>query len=99
MPQQQPPPATTSGPIHGVPCPHCGKLNDFREVREELDKGLAVSCDVCNRMIEVVGVQPVTVVRVRRHPAWGDRQAPKPRTPGQAHTISAGQAQAMVRRR
>lgn len=65
MPQPTP---TTNGPIHSVTCPHCGKGNDFRPLQEVqlLDTGSIADCDHCQRLMEVIRVQPITVITVRK---------------------------------
>lgn len=40
------PSPSVNGPIEKVPCPHCGKPNDFRELAESDDKELASTGDV-----------------------------------------------------
>lgn len=72
-----PAPNNTSGPVDRVPCPHCGKHNDFREIAENLKAGGSmvdpraghgeiVVCDFCDRKMEVVSVVTITVVHVRQ---------------------------------
>lgn len=62
-------PATVKGAIHSVPCPHCGKGNDFREIEENLvDTGQKVICDECDQPMEVVQVVKVTTITVRQWP-------------------------------
>lgn len=58
----------TSGPASAVPCAHCGAPGDFRdlEAQQLLDTGHSVVCDACGRVSEIVGVQQVTVVRLRQ---------------------------------
>lgn len=64
-------PSTTSGPIHQVPCPHCGKPNDFRALKSQqlIDTGHQMYCDHCGRSMEVVRIATVEVVSVRRDPS------------------------------
>jgi len=95
MPQRQQPkqPPTTSGPLHAVPCPHCGKHNDLRELASQnlLDTGHRITCgsikgdDVrsgyCGRIFQVTRIQPITIVQVR----------PLHQTPGMA--LRSGQPQ------
>jgi hypothetical protein len=61
-------PRTTSGPASAVPCAHCGAPGDYRGLEEQhlLDTGHTVICDACNRTSEIVGVQQVTLVRLRQ---------------------------------
>ena len=65
----------TSGAIHRVPCPHCGRPNNFRDLRPMdgagwgsygLEPGAVISCDSCGKRMQVTGVQDVTVVTVRQ---------------------------------
>lgn len=73
-----------SGPIHGVPCPWCGRPNDFKVVQEEigasLEAGLKASCDHCRHFIIVTKVVPVVVVEVRQ--SKDTSLAPAPPAPG-----------------
>jgi hypothetical protein len=69
--QQQPP--STAGPLHRVPCPHCGRGNDFRELEGQqlLDTGHKVICrgenpgEGCGQLMEVVAIQAVKMVAVK----------------------------------
>lgn len=81
--QQQPP--TTHGPVNAVPCPHCGKPNDLRELdgQQLLDTGHGIECDVCHRLYDVVGIRTVKVVVLRassRAPNAGQPDAQPART-------------------
>lgn len=96
MSQQKRPP-TSKGPVHGVPCPHCGRPNDLRELdgQNVLDTGAEVICGPvdgapntghCGRMFMVVSIQRVVVVTVA--PMQGQpRQALPQAKP--AYTIGA----------
>lgn len=72
------PVAQTHGPIHKVPCPHCGKPNDFRELLTQGDSTIfpntEVFCDHCGFMMIVKNVQKITVLYVvpgaTRDPQW-----------------------------
>jgi hypothetical protein len=68
---------TTQGTVSSVPCPHCGKPMDFRELKNQqlLDTGHKCTCDHCKRLVEVVGIHVVEVVVVRPH---GPPPAPGP---------------------
>lgn len=69
---------TVSGPINRVPCPHCGKPNDFTTLdhllvdsNESLGEGdpgghNTFSCDHCNKEMRVVSVKRITTVFVRQ---------------------------------
>lgn len=63
-PQQQPP--MTQGPIDRVPCPHCGKANNFKRVDEMLENGNTFKCDFCKQPMEICGVRDVRFVAVRK---------------------------------
>lgn len=79
MPNQLPPGAqqTTRGTIDAVPCPHCGKPQDFRTLAEQslMDTGHQCSCDDCGYMMEITRIAPVTLVYVRQ--ISGRRQTPQ----------------------
>lgn len=68
--QQIPGPAHTvvQGMIEGVPCPHCGKKNDLRELEQQqlLDTGHQIACDFCQRSMEVTAIRKATIVAVRK---------------------------------
>jgi hypothetical protein len=96
---------TTNGPINSVACPHCGKRNDFRTLQEEqlLDTGAVVNCDFCQRLQEVVRVQPIVLVTVRKAmanaqrtmlPGAGGRGLPPAR---QATTLTPAQTRRLLR--
>lgn len=77
MPPQGPAPQT-NGPIHKVPCPHCGKPQDFRELNTQegttIYPGTECFCDDCGWGIVIAGVQKVTVLSLtptnKRDPQW-----------------------------
>jgi hypothetical protein len=56
----------TNGPIDRVPCPHCGKNNDFRELQMQqiMDTGSDVGCDHCERKMRIAAIRTVTFVAV-----------------------------------
>lgn len=83
--ETQPQARTTQGPVSSVPCPHCGKAMDFRELKNQqlLDTGHRCICDHCDRLVEVVGMQMIEVVVVRPRP---DRNPTPPQ-----HAIAAAQ--------
>jgi len=95
MPPKQQIPPTTKGPQHAVPCPTCGHPNDFRELNEHrAETGDFAECDRCSAVMEIVAMQNVTVVHVRRRP---DIQ-PRPREKiGQSRTISPAQMRRLLR--
>lgn len=83
MPPKQIPPVT-SGAIHQVPCPHCAKPNDFRDLQKDqlLEPGTKAVCDECGHNMQVVRVLPTTIVAVRKaapssiNPAGAQASAP-----------------------
>jgi len=66
-------PAWNRGPIDRVPCPHCGRPNDFRELDNQqlLDTGHKVLCrgenpgEGCGQLMEVVAIQTIKVLGVK----------------------------------
>lgn len=65
----------TGGPIHKVPCPWCGKGQDFRPHADEamggagwgsqgLESGVLVDCDNCGRTSKILAVEQVTVIKL-----------------------------------
>ncbi len=93
MTNQQLPPGTgkaVRGPIDRVPCPHCGKPNDFRVLQDQqlLDTGHQVFCDYCGYSCEVVQIQTMTFVAVRKDPS-GKR---RPTSQGPRRAMPPGQA-------
>lgn len=92
--QQLPP--TTTGPKHAVPCPSCGAPQDFRELDgHQIDTGDFPACDRCDSVMEIVRIQPVTMVVVRRRP---DMRARREAPVAQATTLSGATARRMLRR-
>lgn len=88
LPGQQQGSPTLSGPMSAVPCPHCGRKQDFRPLNDQqlLDTGSEFACDDCGYSQLVVAIQPVTIVTVRKNPRMPGRapqQAPMPQ-PGRA---------------
>ena len=74
--QQQQPLPTRQGPIDRVPCPWCGKPNDFRLLQEQmlLDTGHRCDCDYCHQSMEVAAIRPVVMVAVRQDHKPRDRR-------------------------
>lgn len=95
MPPQQLPPVTT-GTIDRVPCPHCGKHNNFREIdgQQLLDTGSAFQCDHCGGMFEVTRIVPTKIVSVRKSDVRPRAGLPPAQ---QSTTLSAAQAQRLLR--
>jgi hypothetical protein len=70
---------TTKGALHSVPCPHCGRHNDFRPLAPSragggagegdygLENGAIIGCDFCKRKSVIVNVQTVTIVTLRQY--------------------------------
>lgn len=65
------------GKIDSVPCPHCGRPNDFRDTDEFLFDPMTgasavksdkptFACDHCSRIMEVVHVEKTIIVAVRK---------------------------------
>lgn len=71
QPRQQAP--CTRGTVDRVPCPNCGRPNDYRELdgQQLLDTGHRVICrgenagEGCGQLMEVVAIQVLKVVSVR----------------------------------
>ena len=65
------------GPINRVPCAHCKRTNDLRNMTAGprnagwganlLESGNTFICDHCNRVCQIVKVQSVQIVTVRQH--------------------------------
>lgn len=83
------------GAVERVPCCHCGKPNDFRELQNQqlLDTGHRVDCGHCGRVMEVAAIRQVTVVAVR---PW-DSVAAAQRGAAQATTIGPGALQRLLK--
>ena len=84
MTNQIPGNKSVQGPIDRVPCPHCGKPNDFRVMKEQqlYDTGHQCFCDHCGRSMEITSIRQVEVVSVRKDPSG--KVAPRPGAGGQA---------------
>lgn len=89
-----------SGAANKVPCPSCGKANDFSHLESQriLDTGHVVSCDACGRSMEVTSVRQLTIVSVRQHGgiavSGGTRRLPPAR---QATTLSPAATRRLLR--
>jgi DNA-directed RNA polymerase subunit RPC12/RpoP len=59
---------TTSGPLHAVPCAHCGTAQDMRILDEQklIETGQGVVCDHCKRTSRIVGVRETKVIVLRQ---------------------------------
>lgn len=97
--QQQAQAKTTHGPIDRVPCPHCGKPLDFRQLNAQqlLDTGHKVSCDYCKNMMAVAGIHAVQLVVVRPDTGTSVAVAGRSAPARQATTMSPAQAQRLLR--
>ena len=99
----QPQPKWVHGTVERVPCPHCGRANDFRNLASQqlLDTGHEVTCqgeqpgEGCGQLMEVVGVKTVTVVAVR--PVRGAGVVTREQQAREATTMSPGQLQRLLR--
>jgi hypothetical protein len=95
MPRQPP---SVQGPVHQVPCPHCGRPNDMREIDAQnlLDTGSEFQCTPvdgqpntghCGRVFVVTRIANVKLVAV----APVHRQVRQGLPPAQpARTVAAG---------
>jgi hypothetical protein len=60
-------PKMTRGTQKSVACPHCGRANDFRGLHDYgMEVGASFKCDHCDRLMELVKVEPVTVLYLRQ---------------------------------
>lgn len=91
-------PPTTHGPIEQVPCPHCGKPNDLRELdgQQLLDTGHEIICDHCGRLFDIVGIKHIKVVVVRQSNNQPRRAEPEAQP---ATTIGSGVLQRLLGKR
>jgi hypothetical protein len=50
-----------------MPCPHCGKPNDFRELDNVqcLDTGSTMVCDHCNRKMVICVIRVIKVMQAK----------------------------------
>ena len=86
----------THGPVDRVPCAHCGKPLDMRNLQSQqlLDTGHELACEHCGRMNQVAGIRVVTVVSLRQSTRQPRRSDPEPR---EARTISPQQLRRLTR--
>lgn len=64
---------TVHGPIHSVPCAHCGKAQNYAKLEEEraqeglddpeLPKGAKIECDDCGKLSEIVDIRRMVILR------------------------------------
>ena len=105
MPNQPRVSPTTHGTVDQVPCPHCGKPNDLRELdgQQLLDTGHDIVCGPldgqlnvghCGRLFTVVGIRMVKVIVVRQSHDQPRREA----APAQAaRTIGGGMLRRLLK--
>lgn len=98
-PQQAQQPKWTKGTLDRVPCPNCGKICDFRNLESQnlLDTGHRMTCEHCGRVMEVVGIQRLTLVAVRPYRPGVGGGAPGLASARPATTISHAQLQRMLK--
>lgn len=98
--RRQPPPPqrpTVTGSVERMPCPHCGKPNDFRELDNQqcLDTGHKMSCDHCHRKMEITAIRVVKFVQAR---PINDGIVMRPSLgPAEATTISQSQLRNLLK--
>ena len=99
--QQLPPGAqpVQRGPINACPCPHCGKPNDWRDLQAQqlLDNGSTAVCDHCGGNQQVMQIQPVTMLAVRKAPHSSINRGADARPAAQATTLSPGQMRKLLK--
>lgn len=88
---------TTTGPVHRVPCPHCGKPQDMRELAAQnlLDTGNDVVCEDCGRVYIITGIAQIMLITVRPSNRPARRQLPDAQP---ATTVGPRQMQRLLRR-
>jgi hypothetical protein len=59
---------TTQGPLHAVPCAHCGAPQDARVLDEQklIEVGQGMICDNCNKTSVIAGVRQTKVIVLRQ---------------------------------
>ncbi len=79
----------THGPIESVPCPHCGKRLDFRDLQSQqlLDTGHKIICDHCHRVVIVAALRQITLVALQPSNEASRHGLPSARPAQQATTI------------
>lgn len=92
--RQQPP--SCVGTVDRMPCPHCGKANDFRELdaQQLLDTGHQMSCTFCGRMMVISAIRVVKYMQAQ--PLRGVPVAPALGA-AEATTISPAQLQRLLK--
>ncbi len=67
--------SVTQGPIHRVPCPHCGQALNFQAHADAdsggagwgeqgLETGARVDCDHCERTSKILAKEKITVIKL-----------------------------------
>lgn len=65
----------TKGAIHAVPCPWCGRPNDFRPLAGDqdggvgwgsqgLERGAVIDCDHCKHKSRIMAIETVTIIKL-----------------------------------
>jgi len=94
--------ATRTGAIDKVPCPHCGKPNNFRHLQDQqlLDTGNTASCDHCGGNMKILRILPVTMITVSKaeQSSINRGAAAQPQPTQQARTIGPGALQKLLGR-
>lgn len=59
---------TTKGPVHAVPCAHCGHAQDLRviDAQKLLDVNAGVVCDHCDKTSNIVSIREIKFVVLRQ---------------------------------
>ncbi len=78
-----------------VPCPWCGKFNDFRDLEQQqlMDTGHIIGCDFCGQTMEVGQIRLIKAYGVRQSTKAANirRLAPAPQArralPGQVRVV------------
>jgi len=89
------------GPMQAVPCPHCGKPNDFRALHEQqlMDTGNDAACDHCGNHMKIVRIAPVTMVSVRKTGATSINRGAAAQPAQPARTLSPAEARRLLKGR
>lgn len=98
QPQQAQRPPQTHGPVESMPCPHCGKRNDHRNLASQqlLDTGHKLECDHCHQFYVITAMRQITLLSVAPVIGQRFRQLPHQRPAAQATTISQAQARKLI---
>lgn len=57
-----------NGPLHAVPCAHCGRPNDLRDLdgQKILEVGSGLVCDHCGRTSKIAGIKELKIVVLKQ---------------------------------